>query len=285
MRSTRPATGVQRRDDHRAVVAPGGGARPRRWPAAASWRSTAATTAAGERRVVGDQDRLGGGVVLGLGEQVGGDPGRVVGGVGDDHDLGGAGQGVDADDAVEPALGGGDVGVAGADDLVHRPDRPGAEGQRRAGLRPADAPDLGDAGFARRRQHRRLQLAGRRDHGDAVDAGDLGRHRVHQHGRGIGGPPARHIDPHRLQRRPAPAELDAGLVDEARVRRPLALVVAADARGGEGDRLAHLDRAGVDPGLDLARGDLELRLGQPHPVEALGVAQHARRGPRCAPPR
>ena len=30
----------------------------------------------GEGRVVGDQDRLGVGVVLGLGEQVGGDPGR-----------------------------------------------------------------------------------------------------------------------------------------------------------------------------------------------------------------
>ena len=52
---------------------------------------------AAEAGVVGDQDRLRRGVVLGLGEQVGGDPGRIVVLVGDDQHLGGPGDHVDAD--------------------------------------------------------------------------------------------------------------------------------------------------------------------------------------------
>ena len=72
---------------------------------------------AAELGVVGHQDRLGGGVVLGLRQQVGGDPFRVVVLVGDDQHLGGAGDAVDADGAEHLPLGGGDIGVAGADDL------------------------------------------------------------------------------------------------------------------------------------------------------------------------
>ena len=53
--------------------------------------------------------------------------------------------------------------------------RLGAIGQRRDGLRPADAIDFGDAGAPRRRQHQRIDLAaaGRRHHHDALDARDL----------------------------------------------------------------------------------------------------------------
>jgi len=83
----------------------------------------------GEGFVVSDQDGLGGRVVLGLTQQIGGDPVRIVVLVGDHHDLGRARQGVDADHAVKAALGGGDEGVAGTDDLVDGLDRASAVSQ------------------------------------------------------------------------------------------------------------------------------------------------------------
>ena len=85
-----------------------------------SWRSTASATASAEGGVVGDQDRLRGRVVLGLGEQVGGDPVRIVGAVGDDQHLRGPGDHVDADRAEDLPLGRRHIGVAGADDLGDR---------------------------------------------------------------------------------------------------------------------------------------------------------------------
>ena len=104
--------------------------------------ATAAATASAKRRVVGDQDGLRRLVVLGLGEQVDGDAARVVRGVGEDHDFRRAGDAVDADPAEHLALGLGDIGVAGADDAVHRRDglRCPRPGRRR--LRAADAVDL-----------------------------------------------------------------------------------------------------------------------------------------------
>ena len=99
----------------------------------------------GEPRAVGDQDRLRVDVVLGLRQQIGGDPAGIAGVVGDHQHFGRAGDHVDADLAEHQPLGGGDIGVAGADDLGHRRDRRGAVGQRRHRLRAADAIDLGDA--------------------------------------------------------------------------------------------------------------------------------------------
>ena len=58
--------------------------------------------------------------MLGLADEVGGDVrgiGRVVG---QDHDLGGSGLGVDADDALQGALGRGDVDVAWPGHEIHR---------------------------------------------------------------------------------------------------------------------------------------------------------------------
>jgi hypothetical protein len=54
----------------------------------------------------------------------------------------GTGDHVDADLAEHLALGGGDIGIAGADDLGDRRDGVGAIGQRGHGLRAADAVDL-----------------------------------------------------------------------------------------------------------------------------------------------
>ena len=119
---------------------------------------------AGERGVVGDQDRLRAGVVLGLRQQIGGDPIGIAGLVGKDQHLGRAGDHVDADLAEHQALGRRHIGIAGADDLGDRLDRLGAIGERGHRLRAADAIDLVDAGELGRRQHQRRELAVRRRH-------------------------------------------------------------------------------------------------------------------------
>ena len=114
---------------------------------------------------------------------------------------------------------------------------------------------------------RRLQAPRRRHHGDALHPGGGGRHGVHQHGGGIGGPSARNIDAHRLKRRPTPAQLDAGLVLEPLVGGPLTLVIGADALGGEGDGLANLRRALLSAFFDLRRRDPDILGADICPVE------------------
>ena len=110
----------------------------------------------GQRLGVGDQDAAGLGVVLGLGQEVGGHVLGVGGGVGQDHDLGGPGLRVNADHPPHRPLGGGHVDVARAGDHVHRLAQHltpgvgtvhvvldgGAVGQHGNGLRPADGVDL-----------------------------------------------------------------------------------------------------------------------------------------------
>ena len=132
--------------------------------------------------VVGEQDRLRGGVVLGLAQQVGGGPLRIVLGVGDDDDLAGAGDHVDADDAIDLALGLRDPGVAGAGDDVDRRDAACAISERGDRLRAADAPHFIDAGQVRGGEDERVDLAigGGGDHHQTLDAGDLGGDGVHQ---------------------------------------------------------------------------------------------------------
>ena len=183
----------------------------------ASCAATACSTASRERGIVGDQDRLRAGVVLGLRQEIGGDPVGMAAAVGEDQHLGGPGDHVDADLAEHQALGGRHIGVAGPDDLGDRRDRLGAVGERRHRLRAADAIDLVDAGELRRRQHQRRELAVRRrhHHDQARHARDLGGHRVHQHRRRIGGGAAGHVEADRLDRGPARAELDAERIGEA----------------------------------------------------------------------
>ncbi len=212
--------------------------------------------------------------MLGLGQQVRGDPVGVVVRARHHHDLRGTRQGVDADHAVEAPLGGGDVGVARPHDLVHRLDRARSVGQGGHGVSAPELPDFSHAGFARGRQHGRFDTAGGRDHGDAVHACDLRRHGVHQHGGGIRGPSARHVDADRRQRCPTPAELHARGVCETRVGGALALVIVANAAGCEGDGRSHLGRACGDAGLDLLRRDPKGVGGQLGPVEASGVVEH-----------
>ena len=142
-RSTSGAASSSRHDDHRRHGRASSRAASPRAAAFSSWRSTAVLDRVGERSIVGDQDRLRGGVVLGLGQQVGGDPVRDRSSPSaTTSDFRRPGDHVDADRAEHPALGRGDIGVARADDLVDRRDRLRPVGQRADRLRAADPPDL-----------------------------------------------------------------------------------------------------------------------------------------------
>ena len=96
----------------------------------------------GQVGAVGDEDGACQLVVLGLTQQVGGHPGGVTAAVGQHQDLAGAGDHVDAHLAEDLPLGGGDIDVARADDLIHGRDGLGAVGQRSHGLCAACLEDL-----------------------------------------------------------------------------------------------------------------------------------------------
>ena len=69
-----------------------------------SWADDGFLHVVGKRGVVGDQDRLRAGVMLGLRQQIGGDPVGIAGCVGEDQHLGRAGDHVDADLAEDERL-------------------------------------------------------------------------------------------------------------------------------------------------------------------------------------
>ncbi len=140
--------------------------------------------------------------MLGLAEQIGGDPFGIIVGIGDDQNFAGAGNHVDPDHAVELALGLGDPGVTRPGDDIDLGDPLGAIGERGDRLRPADAPDFVDSGNMRGGEHQRIALAfgGRGDDRQPPDPGHLGGDRVHQQRGRIGGAPARHIEPRGIDR-------------------------------------------------------------------------------------
>eukprot|EP01022_Parablepharisma_sp_SALTPOND_P017907 TRINITY_DN290_c1_g1_i2.p1 TRINITY_DN290_c1_g1~~TRINITY_DN290_c1_g1_i2.p1 ORF type:complete len:1623 (-),score=570.02 TRINITY_DN290_c1_g1_i2:20056-24924(-) len=220
-------------------------------------------------------------VVLGLREQVHGDPVGIGGTIADDQDFRGAGDHVDAHHAEHAALGGGHIGIAGADDLVHLRDGRGAIGQRADGLRAADGEDAVHAGNGGGRQHQFVLHAIRRghDHDDFLHAGHLGRNRIHQHRRGIGGLATGHVDAHAIQRRDLLAQLGAiGFAVEETVGAAfllLALVIGTHAVGGGLQRMAACRGQAVQGCLQGLVADLQGGYrGGLHAVEALGVFQH-----------
>ena len=85
-----------------------------------------------------------------------GDPLRIGAGVGDDEDLRGAGDHVDADGPEHLALRLGDEGAAGTDDLVDARNGLRAVGERRHRLGTADAQHAMHAGEMRGREHERI---------------------------------------------------------------------------------------------------------------------------------
>ena len=191
--------------------------------------------------------------MLGLRQQVHGDVGRVLRAVGHDDDFGRAGDAVDADTTKHLALGFGDIGVAGSDDAVDRRDRGGAVGEGGDGLGAADAIDLRHAGALGGGQDQRLEMtAGAGDgHGDAGHAGDAGGEGVHQNGGRVGRLAAGDVEADGVERGPAHAEVEAGLVGPFEVGGHLQAVECLDPLGGQVERLEQRrgDRGGC--GVDL----------------------------------
>ena len=190
----------------------------------------------------GNQDGLRHRIMFGLGQEVCRDPVRVGPAVGHDHHFRWARHHVDADHAIQLALGFGDKSIAGPGDHVDTRDVRGAKGQRRHRLRAADAEHTAHAGHARRGQHHRVDhtIGGGSHHDQISHAGDNGRDGVHQHRRGIGRPPARHIQAGRINWRPAHTGAHASIVHRIVALRLLAFVEGTDAGGGEIKRSAQL---------------------------------------------
>jgi hypothetical protein len=174
------------------------------------------------------------GAVLGLGEQVGGDVTGIGGVVGQDGDLAGAGDGVEGDLAVDEFLGGGDVGVAGADDLLDAGDGAGAVGERADGHDAADREHAIDARELGGAEHDVRGPRGQQDH--LAHAGDLGRDRGHQHRGRVRCGAAGRVDGDAGERAGAAGQLDR-LAVQAGVADALGLVEGADVGGGEREGL------------------------------------------------
>ena len=137
----------------------------------------------------------------------------------------------------------------------------------------ADLPDLVDAGKARGGQYQRVEPAfgARHHHDEALDAGDLGGYRIHQHGTGIGGGAAGNIKADGLDRGPAAAEFDADGVGVAVVCRLLAGMVGLDAVAGQRQGVEGVGIDGGNGRVDLGGGDAQgLDRGTGEAVEAGG---------------
>ena len=178
--------------------------------------------------------------MLGLAQQIQRDPVGVIVPVGDDQNLGRTRDHVDADTPEDPALGGGDKGIAGAGDLVHRGYGLRAIGQGGNRLRATDAVDRIHPRNARGQQHQRIHHPV--GHGAADDQplypGHAGGNGVHQYRGRIRRKPPRHIKPRRRNRGPAPAKSRTGGIFPHLIHRPLAVVIGTDAVGGEFQRRA-----------------------------------------------
>ncbi len=223
--------------------------------------------------------------MLGLADEVGRHVGGVGGVVGEDHDLGGAGLGVDADDALQRALGCRHVDVARAGDevdggaaaTVRQVDAEGEHGDR---LRAADRVHLVDPEQEARGEDRRVrpavEVALRRRHdGERRHARHLRGHDVHDDAARVDRPAAGHVQAHPVDGQPPLGDRAAGHDGRRDVGAALVHVHAAcpvdrlEQRGPDG----RLERVGG--GLEPLDGNAERR--RPDAVEPLGPAQHRSR--------
>ena len=204
--------------------------------------------------------------------------------VGDHRNLGGSGQDIDADPAVQLALGLGDVGVSRPDDHVGRRLVQQTEGHGGQGLHSAEGEDPSGAGDPRRVQHGGVRLSVPR------------RRRARQHVRHAGG--SRHADGHEgagQQRETAGGQVGTDRVDR-HVLLPahhpgndlgLEVVQVLALHPGEPpgalragvERLAKVLRQFRGQRVDLLRRDLEVRAAAPA-VQPLGMAATAARPSR-----
>ena len=195
--------------------------------------------------------------MLGLGEEVGGDPLGVARAVGEDANLGGAGDLVDGDGAVDLALGGGDVGVAGAGDELDGADA-GAVGHHADGLDAANAVDFGGAGHAQGVEKRRGDghaVAGGGAGDDFGDAGGLGQHHGHDGGGGERRGAAGDVDAHAVHRVEAFAETAAVEGMDIPIIAEPGLGEGHDTGGGQLDGGLDVFAAGGLGGVELGLGD------------------------------
>ena len=140
---------VQRLGDHDAAAALQGGGDHLGAPQLLQLRQDRGLDLLGHGTAMGQQDGAGQHIMFGLGQQIGRGQFGIGALVGDDHRLGGAGQAVNADDAVDLAFGQRGEEVARTADLVDRLDALGAKGQRADGLGAAadvDGVDADDVG-------------------------------------------------------------------------------------------------------------------------------------------
>ena len=212
---------------------------------------------ASETGVVSDQDRLSDRVMLSLGKQVNGDPVRIVPGVGNHQDFRRAGDRINADLTEDQPLRRRHIGVAGADDLVHRSYRLGPISQRGDGLGAADPVNFPHPGKLRRRKNQGIEnaIGGRDRHHPAFHPGDTRRDGVHQNRAWIGRHSAGNIKADRIDRTPSQSQADAVLVFIGKVAGHLRPVERLDAfcrqrQGVEGFRIALLPRLGNLLGAD-----------------------------------
>ncbi|MCY1259629.1 hypothetical protein D9M70_78530 [compost metagenome] len=178
--------------------------------------------------------------MLGLGEQVHGDPVRIGLAVAHHQDLGGTGDHVDSDLAKHVALGSGDIDVARADHFIDLRHAFGAVSQCGNGLSATDGEHTIDAGDAGSGQHQFIDFTarGRHDHDHFGDAGDLGRNRVHQHRRRVRRLATRYVQAGTVQRRDFLAQHGAVGLGVAPGVLLLFFVIAAHTGGGDFQRFA-----------------------------------------------
>ena len=260
----------------------------------ASTRSTSlASTAPASSTDGGHQHRGGERVVLGLGDQVGGDVVGVGRAVGEDRDLGRSRLGVDPDDPAHEALGGGDVDVARTGDdvdrlaerlAVHVVGAGRTVGEHPDRLRAADGVHLVDAEERAGGEHDRvgqaaLVLLRRRRHGQRADAGRLRGDDVHDDRRRVHRQPARDVQPDATDRDPPLPDLRAGCELDGEVGGPLGTVHLADAPDGLLERRPDLRVEHPDRGSDHVRGHPQVLRADA--VEPLGEVTQLR-GPMRA---
>ena len=209
--------------------------------------------------------------MLGLAEQVGGDPRGVAGAVCQHENFRRACDHINADLAEHLPLCRGHVDIAGADDLIHGGDAFGAVGKGCHSLCAARFKNQinarNDGGGQNRGVHLAVPSRGGR-HDDLPDARDLGGNDVHQHGGRVRRRAARHVDARALDGGVLLPQHDAGLVIDHKVFVQLLLMEVADVLGGH---LQRRDELGI--GLfQLGKGFLNFGLADPH-VGQLGVVE------------